>query len=780
MHPHAQHRADAGIAGTAADEARERAVEAALGRLDLAAKAALLSGADMWSLPANPAIGLSRLVMSDGPAGVRGEQWTAEDPSLALPSPTAQAATWDTGLVREAGRALAAEARRKGAHLVLAPTVNLHRGPRGGRHFEAYSEDPLLAGAIGVAFVGGVQEGGVGTAPKHWVANDSETDRFRMNVVADERTLRELYLAPFEAIVRKARPWSLMAAYNGVNGPRMTEHAELNIGVLREEWGFDGMLVSDWMAARDTAGAALGGLDAAMPGPRTVYGERLAEAVREGRVPESVVDELAHRVLRLAARVGALAGAPAAVPAEQLPAAIDGAALARRIAARSFTLLRNNGVLPLAAEDRAPASIALIGLAGKEIRIGGSGSAQVVPDHVVSPLDGLRAALPAETRLVYELGTDPRAFLPAVPTACTARILGRDGSALAEVPLPEGCVRWIGRMPNKIPVDDIAEVVLTSTLRPGVAGTHSVAVRGVGRYTLRANGETLFAGDIAPEGTDFAALNPSERRFELDVPAGPRGLEPVELELRHAVPHAAEHAGFGLVSFTLGHRDPAGTPDELIERAVRAAGEAEVAVVVVGTTEEAESEGADRAGLAPPGRARAPGRGRQPAHGRGGQRRRAGAAAVAGRGRGRAARLVPRPGGGRGAGGRAARPRGAGRPAAHDVARAGAGLPGLAGRADRRPAGLRRGPAHRLPRVGAAGRRRRVGRAARVPLRARRRLYDVGLRVRADQVRRVRRGAARGRPVRRGGHLGRPAAQQRRAPGPRGRAAVPEGRRRCA
>ena len=603
MHAHAEHRTNPGITGTAADEARERAVEAALGRLDLAAKAALLSGADMWSLPANPGIGLARLVMSDGPAGVRGEQWTADDPSLALPSPTALAATWDSGLVREAGRVLAAEARRKGAHVVLAPTVNLHRSPRGGRHFEAYSEDPLLTGEIGTAFVSGVQDGGVGTTPKHWVANDSETDRFTVNVVADERTLRELYMAPFEAIVRRASPWGLMAAYNSVNGPTMSEHAELNISVLRDEWGFDGMLVSDWTGARDTVGAALGGLDVAMPGPATVYGERLAEAVREGKVPESVVDELARRVLRLAARVGALDGAPAAVPADRLPAAIDGEALARKLAARSFTLLRNDGVLPIPTEN-GPASIALIGFAGKEIRIGGGGSAQVVPDHVVSPLDGLRAALPAETKLVYALGTDPRAFLPPVPTPCTANIIGNDGSTLAEVPLAGGFVRWIGQMPNSVPADDIAEVVLTSTLDPDAAGTHRVAVRGVGRFTLRANGTTLFDGEIAPEGTDLAAvfLNPSERRFDLDVVAGPQGLEPVELELRHVVPHSAEFAGFGLVSFTLGHGDPAGTPDELIEQAVRAASEAETAVVVVGTTEETESEGSDRADLALPGR----------------------------------------------------------------------------------------------------------------------------------------------------------------------------------
>ncbi|WP_344447515.1 glycoside hydrolase family 3 protein, partial [Kitasatospora nipponensis] len=216
------------------------------------AKVALLAGADMWSLPANEEIGLGRLVMSDGPAGVRGEQWTPDDPSVSIPSPTALAATWDLELVRRAGRLLAQEARRKGAHVVVAPTVNLHRSPRGGRHFECYSEDPLLTGELGAALVSGVQDGGVATTPKHFVGNDSETDRYTVDVRLDERTLRELYLAPFEIIVKKASPWGLMAAYNAVNGPSMTEHQELNNRVLREEWGFDGVLVSDWTGARDT------------------------------------------------------------------------------------------------------------------------------------------------------------------------------------------------------------------------------------------------------------------------------------------------------------------------------------------------------------------------------------------------------------------------------------------------------------------------------------------------------------------------------------------------
>ncbi|MFE7886158.1 glycoside hydrolase family 3 protein, partial [Streptomyces sp. NPDC057411] len=298
---------------TNADTAREEAVEAALAKLDLDAKARLLAGQDMWSLPALPEIGLASLVMSDGPIGVRGVRWTADDPSVALPSPTALAATWDPALARRAGRLLAQEARRKGVHVLLAPTVNLHRSPLGGRHFEAYSEDPYLTGAIGTGYVQGVQDGGVGTTVKHFVGNDAETERFTVDNRIAPRPLRELYLAPFEAIVRNAHPWGIMTAYNRVNGTTMTEHRYLVNEVLRGEWGFDGYNVSDWMAARSTKGDIEGGLDVAMPGPRTVYGEALAAAVRAGEVEESAVDAAVRNVLRLAARVGALEGAPAVV-----------------------------------------------------------------------------------------------------------------------------------------------------------------------------------------------------------------------------------------------------------------------------------------------------------------------------------------------------------------------------------------------------------------------------------------------------------------------------------
>jgi beta-glucosidase len=293
------------------DEATREAVESALAKLDLDAKARLLQGQDIWTLPPLPEIGLGSLVMSDGPVGVRGASWGPEDPSVLLPSPTAMAASWDPELIARAGTLLAQEARRKGVHLLLAPTVNMHRTPVGGRHFEAYSEDPLLTGAIGSGFVRGVQSGGVGATVKHFVANDAETDRMFVDNIVSPEALREIYLAPFEAIVRDASPWAIMSAYNSVNGTTMSEHIDLLRGVLRDEWGFDGIVVSDWMGTRSTVGAILVGLDVAMPGPQSVYGERLVKAVQDGEVDESVVDEAVRHVLLLAARVGVLEGAPA-------------------------------------------------------------------------------------------------------------------------------------------------------------------------------------------------------------------------------------------------------------------------------------------------------------------------------------------------------------------------------------------------------------------------------------------------------------------------------------
>ncbi|MGX1883857.1 beta-glucosidase [Streptomyces sp. NPDC055287] len=583
----------------AADRAREAAVEAALGKLGLEAKAKLLGGQDMWSLPALPEIGLKSLVMSDGPVGVRGVRWSADDPSIALPSPTALAATWDPELARRAGRLLAQEARRKDVHVLLAPTVNLHRSPLGGRHFECYSEDPYLTGEIGSGYVNGVQDGGVGTTVKHFVANDAETDRFTVDNVIAPRPLRELYLAPFEAIVKNAHPWGIMAAYNQVNGVTMTEHRYLQNEVLRGEWGFDGCIVSDWMAARSTTGDIEGGLDVAMPGPATVYGDALAGAVRSGEVDESVVDDAVRNVLRLAARAGILEGAPPVVTA--LPEAVDGQALAREVARRAFVLLRNeNRVLPL--DPTKLRKLALIGAAARDARVLGGGSATVFPERVVAPLDGLAAALP-DSVLTYAVGADPSEELSPADKGFTLHALCRDaaGDIIGTRSLPGGQVQWIGNdLPDGVTHRTLHSVEVKGTFTPRESGEHAFGTRGLGVFTLTVAGEVLYDG-VQPMSD---ASDPFEAFFGAPAERGRVRLtagEPVEVSLAHPV-DARDDAPLPAVMFSFLHGAPRRDADELIAEAVDAAREAGTAVVVVATTEQVESEGFDRTDMRLPGR----------------------------------------------------------------------------------------------------------------------------------------------------------------------------------
>src|SRR3954466_9901383 len=232
----------------------EDVLQERLTALSLERKVRLLTGADFWSLHAEPAIGLRPIVTSDGPAGVRGERWDEREPSANVPSPTALAATWDVERIERLGRLLAFECRRKGVDVLLAPTVNLHRSPFGGRHFECFSEDPLLTAWIGAAYVRGLQAEGVAGTVKHFVANDSETERFTLDARVGERALRELYLLPFELMVAEG-PWCVMAAYNAVDGDLMTESPLLR-DVLKDEWAWDGLVMSDWGAARNTVPTA--------------------------------------------------------------------------------------------------------------------------------------------------------------------------------------------------------------------------------------------------------------------------------------------------------------------------------------------------------------------------------------------------------------------------------------------------------------------------------------------------------------------------------------------
>ncbi|WP_307874004.1 glycoside hydrolase family 3 N-terminal domain-containing protein, partial [Frankia sp. AgB1.9] len=307
----------------------EKLVVEALAGLDLAARVRLLTGATFWRTRPAPEVGLEAMVLSDGPAGVRGERADEREPSASLPCPSALAATWDESLLRRVGRLVAAQARAKGVHVVLGPTVNLHRSPLGGRHFECLAEDPLLTARAGGALVRGIQDGGVAATVKHYVANESETDRFTVDARVDERALREVYLAPFESLVTEAGAWAVMAAYNSVAGVTMTENPLLR-DPLKDLWGFDGVVVSDWFATRSAVPAALSGLDLVMPGPFGPWGPALVAAVESGEVPAELVEDKARRLLRLAARVGALTdaapdGSSVATPAPRAGARPGGA-----------------------------------------------------------------------------------------------------------------------------------------------------------------------------------------------------------------------------------------------------------------------------------------------------------------------------------------------------------------------------------------------------------------------------------------------------------------------
>jgi beta-glucosidase len=585
-----------------------------LASLSLEQKARLLTGADFWSLHREPAIGLRRLVLSDGPAGVRGELWDERDPSANVPSPTALAASWDEARVERIGRLLAAEARRKGVDVLLAPTVNLHRTPYGGRHFECFSEDPLLTARIGAAYVRGLQAGGVAATVKHFVANDSETDRFTVDARVDERALRERYLAAFEPIVREAGVWAVMAAYNSVNGTTATEHPMLR-EVLKDEWGFDGVVMSDWYAARSTEPAATAGLDLVMPGPGGPWGDRLVAAVRDGRVAEAVVDDKVLRLLRLAARVGALDGidpaVPPAVPWPEDPVAAE----LRGSAAAGLVLVRNAEVdgapaLPL---DRSELRrVAVLGPNAEAARTLGGGSATVFPSSTVSPLQGLRSALGPGVRVDHGRGGRCSDRLPVAPLALLrrpdgeagveVRFLAADGTVRGREDRAAAAFTWLSAFGPELPMAEVAAVEVHTRLRAPEPGTWLLGASGLGALRLTVGGRVAFdTVTELPAGADpvEAMMRPPQRSVPVDLHPG--GEVPVVLRYQPEDTGGFGEAAPAVVSFQLNLARQASDEEEL-ERAVALAAEADVAVVVVGTTEEVESEGFDRDSLALPGR----------------------------------------------------------------------------------------------------------------------------------------------------------------------------------
>lgn len=386
--------------------------------LDLAEQAALGSGASFWTTKAIGAV--PAIVLTDGPHGVRRQSGSATDhlglsgsePATCFPPAVGLSQTWDPELVERVGRALGDESRALGVHVLLGPGVNIKRDPRCGRNFEYYSEDPLLSGTLGAAWVRGVQSRGVGASLKHFAVNNAEHDRMRASSGVDVRTLREIYLRTFEIVVRQARPWTVMCSYNRINGVYASENLWLLTTVLRDEWGFDGVVVSDWGAVADRVAAVAAGLDLEMPTTGGLSDSEVVNAVHAGSLDADVVARAAGRVAQLIQRVTETGTAAASFSAVDIEAHHE---LAREAAQRAIVLLKNDGdLLPLA-----PSPLAVIGEFAQQPRYQGGGSSHVNPTRLDIPLDEIRR-LAGDQPVSHCSGSDIAAAVGAAESADTA------------------------------------------------------------------------------------------------------------------------------------------------------------------------------------------------------------------------------------------------------------------------------------------------------------------------------------------------------------------------
>lgn len=364
--------------------------------LSLQRKAALCSGRDMWHLEAIPEFSLDSVIVTDGPHGLRNS--TTEDneltgqPATCFPTASGLAATWDAELVAEVGRAIGCEARAQKVTVVLGPGANIKRHPFCGRNFEYMSEDPMLSGEMAAAMIDGIQSVGVGTSLKHFAANNQETRRMIVDAVVDDRALREIYLRGFEIAIRKSQPWTVMIAYNAINGARCSENEWL-LGLLRDEWGFEGVVVSDWGASNDRIRGIAAGMDLEMPGSGPLNVDEIVSAVDSGRLATEQLDAVVDRNIDLIERANASLE-------EDAPADYDAHhELARRASAASTVLLANDGILPLQPSEpleQAP-RIAVIGALGHTPRYQGAGSSQVTPTQIDDLVDEIRNVAGPET-----------------------------------------------------------------------------------------------------------------------------------------------------------------------------------------------------------------------------------------------------------------------------------------------------------------------------------------------------------------------------------------------
>jgi beta-glucosidase len=574
----------------------DKKIEALIKKMTLEEKVSMVSGIDNWHTKNIERLGIPSIKVTDGPHGCR----TASDvnpnetiPATCFPTGVGLAATWNTELIGKVGAAIGRETRERGCSVILGPCVNIHRHPLGGRNFESYSEDPYLSSEITVAFIKGVQSQGVGACVKHFALNNQEFQRMSISSEAGERAMREIYLPSFEKAVKEAGTLTVMCSYPRVNGVFASENHWLMTDLLKKEWGFEGLVMSDWFAVHSTAPSAGSGLDLEMPGPALWFGEKLLKAVKNGEVAEQQIDAMVRRVLGL---IDKTAGFGGGIKAGNVKSKPEHETLAREVAEESITLLKNEGnVLPL---KKTIKSLAVIGPLAAKASVQGGGSAGVTPYYSVSPLEAITRKLGDKVKITYELGCPNNIF--TIPLNAAYLTTGGDkdepglmgeyytnndfsGKPIAKKIDTRFRQRWGNDAPPAKGIKDEFSVRWEGLFHAAATGTHKfgIATEGWCRIYI---GKKIACSNWG-EKTVFDFMPSEEKTGEITMKAGQS--YPIKIEF-------CRNPAISAVMRSLRIGCDAPVPADLLERAAAAAQKADAAIVFSGLTEEYESEGFDR------------------------------------------------------------------------------------------------------------------------------------------------------------------------------------------
>ena len=557
--------------------------------LTLREKISLMSGFNSWYTNKIDRLGIPSIKMSDGPNGVRGDSNSGKS-SACFPCAISIGSTWDMDLINQLGIALGEEAKVKDVDVLLGPTINIHRHPLGGRHFESFSEDPFLTGKIATEYVKGVQSQDVAACLKHFIGNDTEYERHLVSSNIDEKTLREIYLLPFEMGIKEGNAQVVMSAYNKLNNIYCSSHKELLIDILKDEWGFDGYVVSDWGAALETEENAKGGLDLEMPGPGNVWGDQLFAAVSEGKVEEELIDDKVRRILNIA-NFSKRFENPTNKP-EQSNNSEEHRRLLKKAAASGMVLLKNNDLLPLKSNVK---NLAIIGPNAKEAQIIGGGSASLKPHYQAHPLEAFQNKLGDHTNISYAKGCHTHKYLPRV----NEKFMDNEEGFLVEYfegsDFDKNLIMQEHLIGNKFWVfegfakDVIAKlerpdisVRFSCAYTPDISGQHEFEIFGIGKARFFIDGKELIDNwtETTP-GEAFFSFSSDSKKAKIDLIEG----ETYQIEIRYKFEGNFPAIYIGCQA-----------PDRvnLFDEALSLASESDQVILIVGTNSDWETEGNDR------------------------------------------------------------------------------------------------------------------------------------------------------------------------------------------